>query len=380
MLFVLVLWLGYELLLRVWPSPYAQRWIIVAIGVLGYELWFLWRGLKHNRRQGETILLPTFGLGNTLTLLRGLSIGLLAGFLFSPRPSGGLAWLPALLYTLAAGADGLDGYLARLTRRATELGERLDMEFDALGLLIATLLAVQYHQLPWWYLFLGLARYFFIFGLWWRTRQGQPVYDLPPSATRRVTAGFHMGFTTVILWPIVWPPATILAAIVFAIPFVASFTRDWLIASGRIDSTSPSYLAPKRKLAILMTRWLPIPLRILVVIAATGLIIPTLGDSTAQVARFAWPGLPFSNLAAPVISIMALVATVMLGLGVAGRVAALGLVAAASANIFGAGLDWRNGFVLSVTITIMLLGTGAFSIWQPEDAILSRRPGEERSL
>jgi CDP-diacylglycerol--glycerol-3-phosphate 3-phosphatidyltransferase len=277
-------------------------------------------------------------------------------------------------------ADGLDGYLARLTHQATKLGETLDMEFDALGLLIATLLAVQYHQLPWWYLFLGLARYLFILGIWWRTRQGQPVYDLPPSAARRIIAGFQMGFTAAILWPIVWPPGTILAGVVFAIPFVASFTRDWLIVSGRIDPVAPPYLATKRIVATVLTRWIPVPLRALVVITTINLMIPALGSTADLIALFAWPGLPFANLAALVISGVAVIATTMLALGVAGRLAAFGLTIAASANIMGTGLDLNNGLILSIGITILLLGTGAWSIWQPEDDILSRRPGEERNV
>ena len=76
---------------------------------------------------------------------------------------------------------------------------------------------------------------------------------------------------------------------------------------------------------------------------------------------------------------MAVVTTAMLALGIAGRLAAFGLTVAASANILGTGLYLNNGLILSVAITIMLLGAGAWSIWQPEDDILSRRPGEERS-
>jgi CDP-diacylglycerol--glycerol-3-phosphate 3-phosphatidyltransferase len=378
--FTLMLWFGYGLLRISSHSTYTRRWIIMAAFVLAYELWLLWRGLKHNHRQGETALLPSFGPGNVLTLLRGLGIALLAGFLFSPRPSGGLAWAPALLYTLAAIADGLDGYLARLTHQATKLGETLDMEFDALGLLIATLLAVQYQQLPWWYLFLGLARYLFILGIWWRTRQGQPVYDLPPSAARRIIAGFQMGFSTAMLWPIIYPPGTILAGIVFAIPFVASFSRDWLIVSGRINLTSPPYLAIKRIVATLVARWLPVPLRALVVMAVASLIIPASRSIADQATLFIWPGLPLPSLIAPIIGGMAIVTTAMLALGVAGRLAAFGLAVAASASILGAGLYLNNGLILSTAITIMLLGTGALSIWQPEDDILGRRPGEERGV
>jgi CDP-diacylglycerol--glycerol-3-phosphate 3-phosphatidyltransferase len=158
-LYAPLLLLGYQLLRTEWHLAYAWRWAVMAAGVLAYELWLLWRGLKDNRLRGRSTLLPTLGAGNVLTLLRGLALGLLAGFLFSPWPPGRLAWMPALLYTLAIIADYLDGYLARITHRATVLGESLDIEFDALGMLIAISLAVHYDQLPWWYLLLGLSRY-----------------------------------------------------------------------------------------------------------------------------------------------------------------------------------------------------------------------------
>ena len=159
------------------------------------------RYLDENKREGETAtsagsvqaVLPTFGWGNRLTLFRGLAISMVAGFLFSPWPNGWLAWLPMLLYTTADIADYLDGYLARITNHATALGERLDMEYDGLGMLIVSLLAVWYGQLPWWYLILGFARYLFVFGLWVRARRGLPSYDLPPSVHRRVFAGLPDG-------------------------------------------------------------------------------------------------------------------------------------------------------------------------------------------
>jgi len=33
---------------------------------------------------------------------------------------------------------------------------------------------------------------------------------------------------------------------------------------------------------------------------------------------------------------------------------------------------------LACTIAVMLLGSGAYSIWRPEDALLSRRAGEKK--
>ncbi len=189
-----LLLLIYGWLWQIWPL-HANRWVVFASLAMAYCLWVVWRGLIENHRNGEHLLLATLGWGNRLTLMRGLAISLVAGFLFSPWPQGALAWLPVLLYTIADIADYLDGYVARVTNHATKLGERLDMEFDGLGMLVVSVLAVWYGQLPWWYLTLGLARYLFVFGLWWRERQGLPVYEIQPSVHRRIFAGFQMGLT-----------------------------------------------------------------------------------------------------------------------------------------------------------------------------------------
>jgi len=377
LLFGLTLVVGYQLLSVTWDQVFARRWAILAAVALVYELGHLWRGLKHNHRPGESTLLPTLGAANVLTMLRGLAFGLLAGFLLSPWPTGGLAWLPALLYTLAIVADYLDGYLARITNHATVLGANLDIEFDALGILIATSLAVNYHQLPWWYLFLAASRYLFLFGIWWRKRRGQPVYDLPPSVHRRIVAGFQMGFSSVMLWPIVYPPGTTLAGVAFAIPFTASFVRDWLVVSGRLDPASPRYLESSRVATLVFTRWLPMLLRVGLVALMISIVIHILGNRLDPAALLAWPGLPLPSFSSSVIAVMALAATIMLALGVAARLAALGLLVAASANILTGGLFLYNGFLLVSAVALMLLGGGAFSRWCPEDAILSRRAGEE---
>ncbi len=60
--------------------------------------------------------------------------------------------------------DLLDGYVARVTRRESRLGAILDMEFDGLGILIASAVAVQYDKIPAWYLLLGVARLLFVAG------------------------------------------------------------------------------------------------------------------------------------------------------------------------------------------------------------------------
>lgn len=375
---VFLILLGHRWLRLEWHPAYATRWAILAAGVLVYELVFLWRGLKDNHRQDEAVLLPTLGAGNLLTLLRGLGLGLMTGFLFSPWPSGALAWLPALLYTTAILVDYVDGYLARITRHATVLGANMDIEFDALGMLIVTTLAVHYDQLPWWYLLLGFSRYLFLLGIWWRKRTGKPVYEMPPSVHRRMVAGFQMGFMSVMLWPLFYPPGTTLAGVTFAVPFAASFLRDWLVVSGRLDPVSQTYLEVKHKLIIVMTHRLPVLLRVSVVMTTAGLILPVLRNEATWSRLFLWPGSPFPEFLATLTGLMALLALVFLILGAAGRLAALVLLVAASANFLASGLNLVNGFLLVSTVALMLLGSGAFSCWRPEEAVLCRHAGKKR--
>jgi len=83
-------------------------------------------------------------LANLVTLIRGLLLGLLAGFIFLPQPEGLFVWIPGLLYGGSLGGDFLDGYVARHLDIETVLGAKLDMELDSLGVLIASLVAYSY--------------------------------------------------------------------------------------------------------------------------------------------------------------------------------------------------------------------------------------------
>lgn len=373
------LWLGYQGLRLAWPDSLAARWSIPVVAVLAYSLWLCWSSLDRNRRAGESRLLPTFGPGNTVTLARGLVMALLAGFLFLPRPiDGWLAWTPASLYTLLATLDYLDGYVARITNQATLLGARLDGAFDALGLLIAVSLAVWYGQLPAWYLLVGLSRYLLAWGLWWRQRQGQPVYELPPSQNRRVLAGFQMGFISVILWPLFSPPGTTLAGIIFAAPLLAGFGRDWLVVSGRLDPASTAYARMRERMLRLATGWLPLLLRTAVTLVSIQFLLPIVFETSLRRSLLVWPGSPWPGLTADLLGGLALLATVMLALGMLGRLAALGLLAPTTMTVVAAGLNWPNGLLLAGTVALMLSGSGFWSVWQPEERLVRIRAGEKR--
>ncbi|HEX6385012.1 MAG TPA: CDP-alcohol phosphatidyltransferase family protein [Anaerolineae bacterium] len=372
-----VLLAGFGWLRQVWPD-YAGRWLVIASLFLAYSLSIVWRHLAENYREEEKTLLPALGAGNSLTLVRALAIGLTAGFLFSPWPMGALAWAPVLLYTAADVADYFDGYLARVTNHATRLGERLDMEFDGLGMVVVSVLAVWYGQLPWWYLILGSARYLFVLGTWWRQRLGKPIHALPPSVHRRVFAGFQMGFMSAVLWPIVPPAAATIAGTVFATATVLSFLRDWLVASGRLDPAAPVYRQAQRWLFVAVAQRLP-PLLRLALLLAMVMIYQNIANwlqPPAWATLIASWSLPGAAVLATGLSLVDVLATGMVVVGALGRLAAFLLVFPIGFDMATRGLYWDNGLALTSVICLMLLSTGAFSLWRPEDKYLLRRAGE----
>ena len=356
----------------------AWRWAAPVALVMGIVLMVLYRSLPHNHRRGETVLFPDLGAANTMTLARGCLLGILAGFLLFPRPSGDLAWLPALVYMAAAATDFVDGYLARVTNRSTVLGQRLDMEFDSLGALLAVSLAVAYGQLPLWALLMGLARYLFVGGLAWRRRRGLPVHDLPGSIHGRIVAALFMSFVAVVLWPVLDPAATRFAAIWFALPLAASFGRDWLLASGRADPNSSAYQASMRRLKRLLTGRLPLLLRVLAAACCAALLVQALSDPAGLAASLQWPGVLTPQTSARLILGLGLAGSVMTLLGLEARLGALFLLFPAGASIAAIGLTPVNGLLLACAITLLHTGSGDLSLWRPSDRLFLQRLGRPR--
>ena len=371
-----VVWLVfYRLLYLDWV--YAERWLLFSGATLGANLWRVWKNLDLNYRSEDGHFLPRFGPGNQVSLLRGLLLGLLAGFLFTSWPPGALAWIIAGIYTLASIADAFDGYLARRSDQVTELGQWLDMEFDGLGLAIVTLLAIGYGQLPYWFLMVGFARYFFVFGLWWRERSGNPSCEIPASMHRRILAGMLMGMMTVVLWPIVPPDMCHVAAAVIGVPVLFGFLRDWLFASGRLDNDNRVYQSWRHISFLLLTRWLP-PLWRLLLVGAMFRILraaepwyqPGAWETLIQV----W-GLPGTPFLASLLALTAVTGTILIALGIVGRLWAILLLLPIGFDISTAGLTWSNGLALVCALMITLFGSGPYSIWRPEEAFMVHRGG-----
>jgi CDP-diacylglycerol--glycerol-3-phosphate 3-phosphatidyltransferase len=355
---------GYVLISAAWQSDLALRWLFLPSLVTLYLLRVLWQNLDTNVREGEQVLLPDLGWGNRLTLLRGVLVAGMTGFLVLPRPEGWLIWVPGILYTLSDATDFFDGYVARRTDHATRLGKILDMSFDGLGVLVASLLVVLYGQAPAWYLLVGFARYLFLAGEWLRRRLGKPVYPIPPSLNRRVFAGLQMGFLAVALWPIFTPPGIHIAAALFGLPLLVGFGRDWLYASGVIKDR------PARSPGIQtrIERWLPVGLRLLILALNLGFIASWLS------------GLQAVPVALVLLGLLNFLAVAMLVLGVLPRLASiLALLALGFAQLF-APLS-AGQIVLGISYTLILfIGSGALSLWTPEDYLYRHYAGERRAL
>jgi CDP-diacylglycerol--glycerol-3-phosphate 3-phosphatidyltransferase len=229
---VLAVIAGSVLLAYSCPSISPWQWTIQAGLVTAYILYLLRLNLKLNRRREDQSQQSSLGAANWITLSRGGLIAFLAGFLLQPWPGRTIGfrwtmWMPGIIYMLASLGDFLDGYVARMTVNKTLLGELLDIRIDALGILVASLLAITYGQLPVFYISAGLAYYILRFAVWLRRKIGRPCSEVRRRAGARLLAGVQMAFLGVVLLPLLSASISKIAAVFFLIPFLAGFLVDW---------------------------------------------------------------------------------------------------------------------------------------------------------
>lgn len=221
------LWITIEKLIG---FKIALQWLPAALAVSAMVLGALRWQLELNR-DGDGALFKSLGPANLLTVLRGLLVAGVAGFVaIQPERLSGTAeimWLPASLFLAALLLDVADGWVARRYNRITELGRRLDTQLDGLTVLCGSLLAVMWAKAPAWIIIAGLAYYLFTAGCWLRGRLSGPCGVLPPSKIRQLLAVLMMATIGIILFPPVPPALGRLAAAAVAVPFLANFLWDW---------------------------------------------------------------------------------------------------------------------------------------------------------
>ncbi len=339
----------------IWAWGSAAQWLLQT-GLLWTLVTYEARGyLPLNRKDSETSLYSELGLANRLTILRGGLIACTGGFLFQRMPAEDLAFIPAGSYALSAIIDRLDGFAARKTGQVSQMGMELDTVFDALGLAIAPLLAVWYGKIHWSYLLVSCAYYLFKYGQRYRQKNGLPLFALKPKLSRRAIAGFQMGFIAVVLFPMFQPPATRIAGFAFMLPVLTGFLIDWLVVSGRISDKSyinHSVLKHGEKVISLFTQ--PALRLILAGFLLTWSLRYTENSSNS-----------------PLILWAMIACGLLILLGIMGRTAALALILL---------IGWNNSsqliiLILPVTVWILVLGTGHFSLLTWDEYWVNRYDG-----
>lgn len=333
----------------------AVLWWLAASAVWALVLQQTAKRLSLNRPHPDAELYPTLGVANGLTLLRGWLIAATAGFVVVhigvASPAAVLVWCAAALYSVAAILDRVDGFVARRTQRQSLLGAELDTVFDALGLLVAPVLALQLGKIHPTYLLVSVAYYLFVLGLARRQRRGQPVYPLAPSQLRRTLAGFQMGYVAVVLWPPFDASITVPAGIAFMLPLLTGFVVDWLVVSGRLRMHEHNTQRVVAALAQLLNGGILPVLRVLITSLLVIGVLPLEG----------------------VLLLLEWSAALLMLCGVLGRAGALMVLVLIAWTA--PALSLAVSVLLYATIAIVLLGCGHFSLWQGDDDWVNRQDG-----
>ncbi len=308
---------------------------VVATGVLTAILAILWFNLDANHPVGQPNA-PFTGLGpgNTMSVLRGLGLALLAG-LIPPFASG--AWpqaraVAALLVVVFMLLDLADGWLARRANRVSLLGERLDIETDSAGLFVVSLLGALWHLLPPWYLGVALLRPLFVAGQALRVRNGLTNHPWPASDSRRRAAAWQSILMVGAVWPGTDRQLIELGAWIVVLLVAAGFGRDWLWMTGAWTADG-TFNQRWQRARYVVRSWLPVSLR----------PVTVLGGMT----MLAEPVVPLEGLPAQ----------------------ALAAVAGVSLLAVLTGVGLRTGSM------VLVCATGLLSIWLPFNASMALAVG-----
>ena len=170
---------------------------------------------------------PRFGTANLVTMVRAMLVALIAAAI-GETIRRDLAAAIVMAIAVIAVLDGVDGWLARRTGMASPFGARIDMETDALLILVASVLVWQESKAGAWVLAGGAMRYAFVASGWilpWMRG------TLTPTLRAKTITICHVVGLCVALAPIVpWPPSAIAAGVTTAAltwSFAVDVRRLW---------------------------------------------------------------------------------------------------------------------------------------------------------
>ncbi len=344
-------------------------WGLQAALAITAVLAFLGNGLPLNHPPLGGALRPTLGLANGISIIRGFLVAAVAGFIASPLTAGGaserLAWAPGVLYLLASVLDYADGGIARITATETRLGEILDTEIDAIGLMVASLYLVFAGKAFWVYLLAGTGYFALNAAIRVRRRSGRPVRPVTARPAARLAAGLAMGVSGAAMLPVCTPAAARLATGVMTVALLESFARDWRVIRGTASADGTPRAPRIARIEILAARSLPLALRA-GILAGAGWVL-----TAAAFAEGPW------GVATPQAAGLAACAAGCV-LGVAPRAAAM-LLSVISAGFMRSGSAGpENQVLLACALSLAITGAGAWCLWRPEDRFLLNRQGARR--
>jgi phosphatidylglycerophosphate synthase len=165
-----------------------------------------------------------FGAANQITTARAMIVALIASLIGEPRLPGIAASAVAASVAVTV-LDGVDGWIARRHRIASDFGARFDMEIDALLILALAVLAWRYEKAGAWVVLSGLLRYGFAaagaIAPWLRAM-------LPPSRRRQTICVIQLAGLTLAMLPAIQPPLSTLLAALALVTLSGSFLIDTL--------------------------------------------------------------------------------------------------------------------------------------------------------
>ncbi len=347
----------FLILSRLYNYSGAFSWFVISCLLCLFIHIQLWLNLKFNHSPGDARHNSTLGLANNITLTRGLLLCLIAGMYPSISEVTGITiisvgYIAGTTYIIASCLDGIDGFVARKKGLVTLLGERLDTRIDALGILIASLLAIRLGRIPDIYILTGLVYYLFIAGKWYRKIRGNALVPLQFRPFARLIAGVQMGFLGAALLPILPDYPIQLAAVIFMTPLLLGFIWDWLVVSGHSQKKELIILPHLTQKVITLIQ---INSRIAVCITGISLLFSNI--YTGSLVVVSWIGI-----------------LLMICVGLCGRLAAL----TAAIIISFAFPEHNPSYVLQILfcslLLIFLFGSGPYSVYSPEESLFQCEP------
>ncbi|MBD3274538.1 MAG: hypothetical protein GF372_04470 [Candidatus Marinimicrobia bacterium] len=377
--FVIGLIISWFLLKHLYPGIHFLNWFFAGLFIQAYQVWEISRFLHLNRSENNAEIYNELGAGTVLTLFRGFLLSIVGGFVFiAAELPLTLIYSIALLYTFAALSDRVDGYLARIKNHTTVFGREIDMRLDALGILLLSVLAWQFGKIGGWYILVGLSYYIFAATTWIRQKKRLKTYPLSESRHRRVLAGMQMGLLAVCIWPIFTPPATSLAAIVFGVPLLVTFFRDFLVMTGKIHLENSLYANLYSVGERLFFNGIIPGLRVLLFIFFCYYVFwDTNFYHNFSHFMHKMP-LPEFIRHSQFVELSMLFSVGAITAGLLARVAALYILLLTAIFLSAGFTEPLLVIALIISASIVIYGAGKHNIWNPEDAILQRKDGEQK--